>query len=209
MFIKCVILYLRKEKGVIVMIHEISKRISLSLLNRNLIKDELIEVYVYGTELFLSFILTSAVILILGSILNLFVETLIFMVLFIGIRRIVGGFHANSYFRCFISTVASYSVIMILSKYCPFSPVFSLITTIVGSAIIAVWGPVENVHKKISEEKKLKFRKIGIIEYSLAGTVSSILSLFEIHLGDVITYTLMMIIVLMIIPLIGRRIRNV
>ncbi len=191
------------------MIHEISKRISLSLLNRKIIKDELVEVYVYGTELFLSFIITSAVILILGLLMNRLVETFIFMVLFIGIRRIVGGFHANSYFRCFICTVATYSVIMLLSKYCPLSPIISLITTIVGSAVIAVWGPVENVHKKISDEKKQKFRKVGIVEYAFAGTLTCILSLFEIHLGDVITYTLMMITVLMIIPLIGRRIRNV
>lgn len=190
------------------MINEISKRISLSLLNRNIIKDELVEVYVYGTELFLSFILTSTVILILGSFMNMLVETLIFMTLFIGIRRTVGGFHANSYFKCFICTVAAYSIIMLLSKYCTLSPFISLITTIVGSAIIAVWGPVENVHKKISEEKKQKFRIVGIIEYALAGTFQYILSLFEIHLGDVITYTLMMITVLMIIPLIGRRIRD-
>ena len=191
------------------MIHELSKRINTLLSRKRIIKDELSEVYVYGTELFLSFILTSAVILTLGAISNMIIETLLYMIQFIGIRRLVGGFHAKTYLRCFICTVSFFSLTMVLSKFCRLPLAVHIVIAIAGSTIILLWGPIENEHKKISVEKKQKFKLFGTIVYGLSGLISCMLSVSQIHLCDIITYTLMMISVLMIIPLIGRRVKNV
>ena len=85
--------------------HYLSTAFAKHLLNKNIIKEEMFEVYVYGAELFISFVITNAIIIAFGILINQLAATLIHLLIFIALRRFTGGYHATTYLKCKITMI--------------------------------------------------------------------------------------------------------
>ena len=59
-----------------------------------------VEYYRYGIEVALSSLLNLAIIIIIGIISMHIIESLIFLIVFIFVRQVTGGYHADTYFKC-------------------------------------------------------------------------------------------------------------
>ena len=122
--------------------HTIAMKLSNFLLSNKIISEEYFEVYVYGNELLLSFVLSTSIILVIGLLLNRFIQTLLFLLIFILARRYTGGYHSNTYFKCKLATVTTYLSVLTLSEYTSFKRIHIIVLLVVGLAIIISMGPI-------------------------------------------------------------------
>ena len=73
-------------------------------------------VYIYGAELTLSTMLGCISVLLVSLLLGNILIGLSFLFYFISIRLFSGGYHANTYFSCFLTTNTTFICVYILSR---------------------------------------------------------------------------------------------
>lgn len=95
------------------MLHILSKRIAFLVCKET--DDIPFEIYVYGFELLLSSLIETGAIILIGCLFGKFLETILFLLSFSSIRFFSGGYHAKSYLRCFIVTLISYFLILLMT----------------------------------------------------------------------------------------------
>ena len=175
---------------------------------KQVIDDEYEEVYVYGLELVLSFLISTSIILVIGILINQIMATLIFLATFILIRQYTGGYHANSYIMCKACTVVCYSVSILLANVFPIPRLLFIALLALGCLIIWLWGPIENRHKPLTEHVKKKNKYTALLLFAIWSVIGLIVSFVQPLISNTVFYTLCVIIVLMIIPLLERRTKH-
>ena len=114
-------------------------------------------VITYGTELFLSAVVETVIVLVIGCLSGYLTETVLFLLFFCPIRKLAGGFHASTYFLCTFIFSVYYGML------CFFVPkAFGVpqgIILAVSCAVILWLAPVEDSNKPISREKAVQLRK--------------------------------------------------
>lgn len=179
--------------------HIIAEKLSDFLLGSKIITQEYYEIYVYGNELLLSFVFSTSIILLIGLLLKRVVQTILFLSIFILVRRYTGGYHANTYFKCKLATVTTYLSVLTLSEYTSIKKIHILVLLVVGMAIIISMGPIENPNKPILASQRIRNKITGLVLFSLILVFSGILQNRQSTFSNSIFYSLLSIIILMII----------
>ena len=76
--------------------HLLASRFGDYLRKRKIIQEEYFEVYVYGAELFFSFIVTTLIIAVIAVLSGTVWMSLAHLIVFIALRRLTGGYHADT-----------------------------------------------------------------------------------------------------------------
>ena len=104
------------------MLRKISLKCSNVFLNSNVIFNNQYDVFVYGLELFISTGLCIISVLGISVWLNMGWLGALFLICFMPIRTLVGGYHASTYGKCFMitNTIAIINIIVCswLDKLC-------------------------------------------------------------------------------------------
>lgn len=180
------------------------------MVNRNAIENEkdILDFYKYGIEITVSTILSMVLIMLLGLIIHAFIYSLAFLITFVIIRSLVGGFHASTYFKCNLMMCITFLGTAFLSKI--IETQITLKVGIILSVIIllafAILGPIENVHKPIPNENKMKLKILGVIIGLIFALAGNLLIKNNIEIGTMIILTMMLIVILMIVAKIKERI---
>ena len=87
------------------MLNKMATYLARKLLRHQIIQEEALDVYVYGFELLLSFLFTTLLIVTLGLAFQRFLETTVFLGVFIFLRSYSGGYHASKYYACTLVTI--------------------------------------------------------------------------------------------------------
>jgi accessory gene regulator B len=127
-----------------------------------IIEPDRIEIVRYGLELFILkavFLLASLIIaLFMGEILSY----LIFLIFFMPLRTLAGGYHASTRLLCFIESMLT---VVLVCGICMITPTKILsviilldILTLISSAAIFILSPVEDKNKPLSAKKKRSFQ---------------------------------------------------
>ena len=188
--------------------HVLSLLVCKHLLKKGVITEELKDVYIYGFDLLFSFLISTTIILTIGLITHQILPTIFFLLTFILVRRYTGGYHANTYLKCQICTVSFYLITVVLSIYLNIPHYSYIILGAIGIFVILLLGPIENPHKPLTNQEKKKHKITGLILFSMICIVGAIIKPFNDVWGNTVFYTLSLIIILMIIPLLGRRKNN-
>ena len=102
-------------------VESIAQYLTEKLIKNQIIKQESSEVYVYGLQLILSSICITICIISIGLILGQGVSAIVFLVALAGLRHNTGGYHANTYKKCFILScscfIATVGMIWVQNKY--------------------------------------------------------------------------------------------
>lgn len=94
----------------------IAKVIVRILVKEQIIEEEEQEVYIYGFLLLLTSGATTLVILSMGILIHEFILTLSFLAALIVLRHYAGGFHAQTYLRCFSISCLVYVGMLLVTK---------------------------------------------------------------------------------------------
>lgn len=184
--------------------HTIATVICRMFIKQGIIAREYEDVYIYGLELVFSFIFSTLVILLTSILLHELSTAIVFLCIFISLRRFTGGYHATTYFRCKLCTISIFAFVTILSDALNVSLIAYILLNIIGLYIILRYGPIENAHKPLSDEVKRKNKYISAIIFLVLSIVGSVVYLCYQKLSNAIFYTLGFVIVLMIIPMLKK-----
>lgn len=184
------------------MINKISKKIAVSLKNANVINESEIDLYHYGFFIMLSEFVYVFSCIVLGLIMKMFFQSVIFFAVFLVVRRFTGGFHAKSELHCQIISTLSFLISMILIKVSLLNDLVNLcmILQLVSSIVIIILAPSDTPRKELTVDEKRLFRIISSVIVIVLMVISvilfsGVLSVFVIP----VTYALLMDAVLLVL----------
>lgn len=141
----------------------LSHKIGDNLVRSNVIKEEDAEIYIYGiNQIFVSVLNVSSA-LIIGLILGMLLESVIFLAAYIPLRSFAGGYHAKTPVRCYFTSVFLIFAVLLFCKYIPFNLLLHGGILIINSAICAFLCPVQDNNKPLDAVECKRYKKIAIV----------------------------------------------
>lgn len=181
------------------MLNKMAKKLSNRLLKNEVITEDVIDVYVYGFELIISSLVNTLVIILAGSLLGEIVQTMSFLFVFILLRSFTGGYHANTYTKCSIVTFSTYVTVLLLSHYINIPKFAYMILLILGVIILAIFAPIKNPNKQLTELKIRIFKILSLFIFIMFITVGILLIDRNSSISNVIYFALMSVLFLLFI----------
>ena len=164
--------------------YNLSFKIITHLEKRGLLQDEDREIIAYGLFSFIFNAYCLVLCIIIGLLLNIAVETVVFFVSFLFIRRYAGGYHAKKEWMCLIlSTLGiflSLFFIYCIEHFIWLKTICFILSLISGIAICLV-SPLEAENKPLSQDEKKKFRVFSIIRVSIVIIIIVLFTFFKIY----------------------------
>jgi len=161
------------------MISSLSQNILNSFIEQRIIREEDRNIYAYGAELAISYLLNLLTIVVVSIFMNMLIECIAFLVIFVPLKGYTGGYHASNYKICFVISCLAVTVILFVTKYIAVQAdrnTLFLIMTIIG-VLICILGPIEDKNKPLTKNENTHFRHkiqfVLVIEYILAVIMSS------------------------------------
>ena len=131
----------------------------------------------------LSDVLNALIVILISLISHTLPAVIIFSAVFMGLRKFVGGYHANSHLSCMFTLV----VVMLIFSYgiCNVSVKYAWIISI-GFVVISIpvvfnLAPVPHPNKPVSNEKKAKLKKHSRILILLLSMLAFTLMIFRLN----------------------------
>lgn len=185
------------------MISEISKRISLFLCRKNIIKYEDIEIYKYGFEMICSTTLGFIITIIIGMILRMFFLSIVYYTMFVAIRQFTGGYHANSYFKCNMMFATVTSLVFVFTKMAVYSKTYTIpnhiLFLILSFIVVLHFAPVENENKPLDQNQKKRNKNISVALTLIVSVLSCAIYVFSVQSSALMAFTQLAIAVLIVI----------
>lgn len=186
------------------MIDELSDQIARWLLKGSRKGKDEFEIYSYGISVMISFVISSASVLIIGFIFNSLVETAIYVFVFTLVRSYTGGYHCNTYLRCNLLYIGCYILSLAGIKLLSFfhlAWVVLLIAYLFSNIVIIGFSPIGHKNKPIAKEDYLPL-KLKAVAISLTCTVASIiLSIIGIKQAYIVAAVLLQVAIAMLVAL--------
>lgn len=151
------------------------------------------EVVIYGLESIVSNLVTLLVLLSIGFISNNFYGTIIYLLCFFFIRILAGGYHANTYLTCLVSSIFMYISVVAINNFVTFK--FNGVLIILAALsyfIILLISPVMNGKRSFSEAEVSKTKKNIKIVLSIELLVTVLLYLIDFELYKFAVYAIIM-----------------
>lgn len=166
-----------------------------------------VEYYRYGIEVALSSLLNLAIIIIIGIISMHIIESLIFLIVFIFVRQVTGGYHADTYFKCNLYLCLSFVLLLISYDFFSNNNNVYLVTAIniVSLLIISIFSPVENKNKPIAKANRKGLKIKSIVFSIIISIISIILHCKSIKYGSILSLILLLISMLIIVAKLKER----
>ena len=148
------------------MYKKISQIITRKFVKLGIVSEDDYEIYKYGLELLIALLSTTTAIVLISIFINKFVETILYLVGFFSVRVICGGYHAKHHYTCFVATISSYLLFLLLNICFSSTPFLSLVAgvmTIVSSISIIVFAPVEHPDNPMTDFRKSRNRSLSLL----------------------------------------------
>lgn len=183
------------------MIEIIAKKITQRWIIKNVISTDFAESYTYGIQAIILSLLSIIELLVLGIVIDELQSSIIFLIVFITLRRYTGGYHATTVVKCHSYTLILYLVNIHLSKVVTLDiTILFTAVLLLGVITIIIDGPVQNSNKQ-NNDSKLKKNKIkALYLYILICLIVLILPEQFIIIRYQILFILLDILYLMIVP---------
>lgn len=165
------------------MINKISLYLCDLLFKEDIIDLKNKKLYEYGFEIMLANITNALIVLTIGILSSSLLEMTLFYFIFVSLRFYCGGYHAESYFKCFKLFALTCLLSLMIGKliiYCRVQEMFLVASLIVQGLCIYQMAPIENINKRLSQKEKAVFRKKSWLVYCFW----IVIGIFLIFLGQ-------------------------
>jgi accessory gene regulator B len=143
------------------MIVTLARGLSSRFIAIGVIKKEDRAIYDYSFQLLLMDILNIVVLILLSAIAGKILETILYMISFMYLRSIGGGYHASTHLRCFLTMLLVYSAFLATLFLLPLQ--YYIHTTIISFfiSLIVVFrlAPATHVNRPLNTKEKLALAK--------------------------------------------------
>lgn len=156
------------------MIKLFAKAITFFLIQDNIISDDEAEIYQYGTEQILINLITFSVVGIVGTFIDMQVETSFFFLGLVPIRMIAGGYHAKTPKRCNRLTFMVYIGNMVLIRMIRSHVTYALIIMLCAIAVMMIFyfAPVDHKNRILNGSELIKVKRYSrFFGFALCGFI--------------------------------------
>lgn len=155
------------------MIDQIAGHISSFFIKKKIIAEDQKEIYDYSFEILISTLMNLLCLIIISLIFDKVLVTLLFIVGFIPLRSVAGGYHAKTHLRCSLILIATYLMFLKTITLIPSSKVLLsvLCCSLVSTILIFMLAPVQDKNNPLSDKEieilKAKSRTMIVIYTAL------------------------------------------
>lgn len=162
------------------MLQRVSDRLTDLLLEKGIIKNDDREIYIYGLLAMFSTVINFFLVLAIGVIAGLFIETLMYLLGFALLRSYCGGYHAKTQLGCAIGFTFIYGLSMLVLRALPadYSRYFSIISGGICLIFIFIFAPIEHKNRIFIGNEYKKFRLISRLVALVYFIVICIIAMF-------------------------------
>lgn len=124
----------------------------ISSMKKNISDDIDDEIISYGLEIIITKAVFIAIIIFLGIITKCFPDVIAFIIAFTVIRQYGGGYHADTRIRCFILSVLTLFLDIVMIKLAELgfiSMLFLIIITLLSVVYIWIVAPIDTKNKRL------------------------------------------------------------
>ncbi len=177
-----------------------SAKITAFLIEQKIISAEDREIYEYGFELLLADLFNFSLILLIGGIAHQLWSTALYILIFVGLRSVCGGYHAKTHLRCHIGTIGVYILFLLLLHATVLMESNALILwgDFIAAIPIILFSPIPHANKPLSETVRKRNRIWSIVLFFLLFLISLLLGYFGRQESTVISLTLWIVSLCMI-----------
>lgn len=162
-------------------------------------KDEQ-DMYEYGFTLALEMGISILICLFIANAMHMFVEAILFFIIFIPIRSYAGGLHLKHFISCLCLSCLTFSAVLVVVRFIKIPILFSFCLTLFWEISIYFLYPVDNINRVLDNEERVYFKKKLNQFLALDFTIAVVCGLLE--KGEyllLIMTTFLMIVVTMIL----------
>lgn len=182
------------------MITSLAQYITGILHKNDIIDGKKLDIYIYGFEIIVSGVISVFIDVTLGIIFSQVLESIIFLIAFIFMRKYCGGYHADTYFKCNIIFMINISIVMLILKIgFKYSIYLHFIVGLICIITYITLAPIENEYKPLTYEEKKKYRITAIIISLIFFCISSVVYFNFLKFSIVIDIALVSVAISMII----------
>ena len=140
------------------MIITLSKIIADFFYKNNIVDEVKRERIQYGFQTIFSTVISFLIVIVSGIVFNILDISLVFLALFVLIRRFTGGYHADTYLKCnlcfaFVYFLTMAMTIMTKNSYSAFKAEMFLVY-LFSDIVIISYAPIENKNKPLAKSKR-------------------------------------------------------
>ncbi len=187
------------------MFEEASNRITAWLSKIKIISSDQEVVCKWGMTHILDTLFNIATFTAIGLLFRMLPETAVFTVAYIPLRSFAGGYHAKTPFRCWVISNFLLIAALLIVRYVSHFTAFFLLLTALSLLCLVVLMPVSDIHKKLSEKDRKKYRRKGLMILMVELCASAMLYYFALIN---FSYSIFSAWILLSIMLIGGKIKN-
>ena len=178
----------------------ISARITAFLVAQKIVPAEDSDIYEYGFELLLADLFNFSVILLIGGISGHLWPSVLYLLIFVGLRSVCGGYHAKTHLRCHICTIGLFVLFLVLFHIRPLADGGPLLLwgDIIASVPVILFAPIPHANKPLSETVRKRNRRLAILLYFALVCAAALLGQFGRQESIVISLTLWIVSLCMI-----------
>ena len=164
------------------MIEKVVDRIVQRLIEEQLLEQGKRAFYVYALQLKCERCFTVGTILLISVILKNELQTILFLLCFLNLRKHTGGYHANTFWQCYLETIITYLLVPIFVSVIDRIFVLHMILLLVASVYIAVVATINHPNMAFDKEEYEASRKMARAVLALEGV--SIVLCYAIGVGE-------------------------
>lgn len=138
---------------------KIAKGLTDYVIRKGMVDETDRYIYEYGFTITTEVGLFVLISLFMTLCLHMFVEGVLFFIIFAPLRSYAGGLHLEKYHSCFVLSCLTFSGILIIVRYIHLPIYFSLIAVFLLEIVVYALYPVENVNREVDREESVYFKK--------------------------------------------------
>lgn len=117
------------------------------------------ELYAYGLREGAILILNIVTSLVIGLLMGMVWQTVIFTVTYSPLRSFAGGAHAKTHFRCYLLSILLIVVSLAVIKFSPHNITMIMLISLLSALVVYLLAPVEDKNKPLDEIEIKVYRK--------------------------------------------------
>ncbi|MEA1976135.1 MAG: accessory gene regulator B family protein [Bacillota bacterium] len=136
-------------------------RFSDVLIDQEIITIENKDLIVYGLSTGIELILNILTIIALGFVLDMLLESILFVISFAFIRVYAGGYHLKKVLNCYLLSSGIVALALLAVKFTPkeYMILISLLLLVISIPIILKFAPMGTPNKPLGNDEKKYYRK--------------------------------------------------
>lgn len=143
------------------MIHSISDKLVRFAIQNEYIKQEQYDEYLYALNMLLNILITDVTMLVIGFLMGMIWECVIFWLVYKILRKYCGGFHFGTSLKCYLSSCIICPTVLAVIHNVPYNQLIWCLFTSAATLILFIFSPVAAENKPLDEKEKQVFGKIA------------------------------------------------